>query len=59
LFPKWEIKFDLFLNTEILSEKNLKNIINVAGFESGIGDLRPEKATGQYGRFTLEGFKEI
>ena len=59
IFPKWEVKFNLYLNSEILSLAQLKTIIETAGFEFGLCELRPEKASGTYGRFTLEGIKEI
>jgi hypothetical protein len=59
IFHKWEVKFDLYLNTELLSIEQLKLIIDTAGFEFGLCELRPEKATGVYGRFTLESLKEI
>ena len=53
IFNKWEAKFNLLLNTEILSEVELKRIIERAGFEYGIGELRPQLATGICGRFEL------
>jgi|SRR6187551_3137254 len=59
IFPTWEVKFNIMLNTEILSEEELKRIIERAGFEYGIGELRPQLATGICGRFTLEEMKEI
>lgn len=59
IFRKWEIKFNLFLNVELLSEEDLKNIIEVAGLEYGFGEFRPENASGTCGRFTLENFKEL
>jgi hypothetical protein len=58
IFHKWEVKFDLYLNTELLSIEQLKRIVDTAGFEFGLCELRPEKATGTYGRFTLETLKE-
>lgn len=58
IIDKWEIKFNLYLNTELLPAKTLEKIIETAGFEYGMGDCRPEKVTGPYGRFTLESFKE-
>lgn len=59
IFNKWEVKFDLYLNSELLAIDQLKRIIETAGFEFGLCELRPEKATGTYGRFTLENLKEI
>ena len=58
IFQNWEVNFDLYLNTELLSIDQLKRIIETAGFEYGLCELRPERATGVYGRFTLEDLKE-
>jgi len=59
IFPKWELNFDLYLNTELLSEKQLVTILNTAGFEFGLCELRPQNASGTYGRFVLESINEI
>lgn len=58
IFPKWEVKFDIYLNIELLSEQEVEKVIEVAGFEFGLCELRPERASGTYGRFTLEKFQE-
>ena len=58
IFQKWEAKFDLYLNTELLSLDQLKQIIQTAGFEYGLCELRPGRATGTYGRFDVESIKE-
>lgn len=59
IFNSWEVKFESFLNTEILSEIELRRIIERAGFEYGIGELRPQLATGICGRFELVEMEEI
>lgn len=58
IFHNWEVKFNILLNTEILSEIELKRIIERAGFEYGLGELRPQLATGICGRFKLENMEE-
>ena len=58
IFQTWEVKFDLYLNTELLSIEQLKTIITTAGFEYGLCELRPGRATGVYGRFELVSIKE-
>lgn len=58
IFQTWEAKFDLYLNVELLSEQELTTIIETAGLEYGLCELRPERATGICGRFSLESFKE-
>lgn len=59
IFPQWEVKFEVLLNTEILSEMEFRRILERAGFEYGFGELRPQLATGICGRFNLEEMKEI
>lgn len=59
IFHKWEVKFKISLDTEILSEDEFKRILERAGFEYGVGELRPQLATGVYGRFELVEMKEI
>jgi hypothetical protein len=59
IFNIWEVKFEVLLNTEILSEIEFKRILERAGFEYGVGELRPQLATGICGRFKLEEMKEI
>ncbi len=59
IFNNWEVKFESFLNTEILSEIELRRIIERAGFEYGVGELRPQLATGICGRFELVEMEEI
>jgi hypothetical protein len=59
IFTKWAVKFDMYLQIEILSERQIKQILDTAGFEYGLGDLRPENATGNFGKFTVDSVKEI
>lgn len=59
IFNIWEAKFEILLDTEILSESDFKRILERAGYEYGFGDLRPQMANGIYGKFKLEDMKEI
>ncbi len=59
IFHNWQIKFDILLNVELLSERELEIIIRRAGFDFGMGDCRPELATGIFGRYSLELMQEI
>jgi len=59
IFQKWELEFEVYLNTELLSEKQLRTIIETAGFEFGFGELRPQNANGTFGRFFLESLEEV
>ncbi len=58
IFQKWEVKFSLILDTELLPEKDLEMILETAGYEYGLCELRPGRATGNYGTFTVEEFKK-
>jgi hypothetical protein len=58
IFTEWEIKFNLTID-EHLEEDELLLIIKTAGHYCGMGDLRPQKGTGTYGRFELKDMKKI
>ncbi len=58
IFHNWEIKFSLFLDTELLPEKELGIILETAGYEYGLCELRPGRATGNYGTFSVEKFEK-
>lgn len=49
-FPDWRTKILLKYNANVLSEAQILNLLNVAGFAVGVGEWRPEK-DGQYGCF--------
>lgn len=49
-FPSWRAKILVRYNQNVLSESQILNLLNVAGFAVGVGEWRPEK-DGQYGMF--------
>lgn len=49
-FTDWHAKILVRYNTNVLSEAQILNLLNVAGFAVGVGEWRPEK-DGQYGMF--------
>lgn len=49
-FTNWRAKILVRYNTNVLSEAQILNLLNVAGFAVGVGEWRPEK-DGQYGMF--------
>jgi hypothetical protein len=59
IFHKWEIKFGLYLDLELLPESDLKMILETAGYEYGLCELRPGRATGNYGTFELVEFTQV
>lgn len=49
-FSEWHAKLLVRYNANVLSEGQILNLLNVAGFAVGVGEWRPEK-DGQYGMF--------
>lgn len=49
-FADWSAKLLVRYNANVLSEEQILNIVNVAGFAVGVGEWRPEK-DGSYGMF--------
>lgn len=49
-FADWAAKLLIRYNANVLSEEQILNILNVAGFAVGVGEWRPEK-DGSYGMF--------
>lgn len=49
-FADWSARLLVRYNHNVLSEAQILNIINVAGFAVGVGEWRPER-DGQYGMF--------
>ena len=57
-FSKWEIKFKMFIDTDLLDVKDVHSLLTNAGLYFGLGDLRPGLATGNYGKFEVVEFNE-
>lgn len=49
-FSTWRAKVLVRYNANVLSEAQILNLLNVAGFAVGVGEWRPER-DGQYGMF--------
>lgn len=49
-FWPWEVDLRVRFNERAISEEQIANLLNVAGFAVGIGEWRPEK-DGQFGMF--------
>lgn len=49
-FPDWHTKILVRYNANVLSESQILNLLNTAGFAVGVGEWRPEK-DGAYGMF--------
>jgi hypothetical protein len=58
--PRWDVwgaKFELDLDSDVLSPEMANQLLNEAGTSIGIGDFRPEKR-GPFGRFRVVAFDE-
>ncbi len=49
-FPEWSAKLLVRYNANVLSEAQILNLLNTAGFAVGVGEWRPER-DGQYGMY--------
>lgn len=52
-FPQWETTLDIEFDAGILSAEMVANLCNIAGWSVGVGEDRPEKKGGQWGRFRI------
>jgi hypothetical protein len=57
-FSEWRAKILVRYNTNVLSESQILNLLNVAGFAVGVGEWRPER-DGQYGMFHVGTEREV
>ena len=57
-FDDWSAKFSLQINTEMLPEDFVAQLLNEAGMSQGIGDYRPNKS-GPFGCFRVTSWKPI
>src|SRR5258708_6770759 len=57
-FDVWSAKFNLVINTEMLTEEFTQQLLTEAGQSQGIGDYRPNK-TGPFGCFRITSWKPI
>lgn len=57
-FPAWHTKVLVRYNMGVLSESQILNLLNTAGFACGVGEWRPER-DGQYGLFHVATEAEI
>ena len=53
IIPKWACYVDVIFIKPILKEQTVTNLMAAAGIMQGIGDWRPGKGSGAYGRFEL------
>lgn len=56
MFHDWAMGFDAQLDTDLISEKLFREIVDAAGQRIGLGDFRPD-TKGPYGRFKVTEWK--
>lgn len=57
-FSAWRAKVLVRYNENVLSESQILNLLNTAGFAVGVGEWRPER-NGDYGRFHVATEQEV
>lgn len=56
-FDDWELKFVMDIDTEMMSAKLIREIIDASGKRIGLGDFRPA-CKGPFGKFVVTNWKE-
>ena len=57
MWDDWRLKFVLLVDTELMSVKLMRQIVDDAGKRIGLGDFRPDKK-GPYGKFSVSLWRE-
>lgn len=52
-FYDWELHFETQLETDYFSEQILYDVFKIAGDMAGLGDFRPSKGGGTFGKFNI------
>ena len=58
MFNDWQLEFTLELDTDFMTEKMLREIVDAAGKRIGLGDFRPA-CKGPFGRFVVTKWKPV
>jgi hypothetical protein len=53
IIPEWACRIRIDFLKPIITEQSVANLLAAAGFQSGVGDWRQEKGSGNYGSFRL------
>jgi hypothetical protein len=53
ILPEWACRIKIEFTKPIMREQSIANLLAAAGFQSGVGDWRQEKGSGNYGSFKL------
>lgn len=52
-FQGWKVSIEAIIDHDALTENDIRNLVNRAGFGCGVGEWRPERG-GEYGRFQVD-----
>jgi hypothetical protein len=52
-FDKWSTSVNIEYNANFFRLEQVYNLLRLAGFHQGVGEDRPEKSGGSFGRFTI------
>lgn len=53
IVPKWATRFEISFQEPLLTHETIAKLMSAAGEIVGVGDYRPEKGAGSYGRFRI------
>jgi hypothetical protein len=57
-FNDWKLNFSVKVDTELISVKLLRDVIDAAGRRVGLGDFRPD-CKGPFGKFVVTNWQEL
>jgi hypothetical protein len=52
-FPEWSISFQIEYNENVISQEQIANLLDLAGYSVGLAEWRPQK-NGSFGRFRIK-----
>lgn len=58
MFEEWSLSFEIGVDTEMMSAKVLRAIVDDAGKRIGLGDFRPD-CKGMFGKFVVTQWEEV
>jgi hypothetical protein len=53
IVPRWAVRADIQYVSPLLNDQSILNLLAAGGITAGIGDWRPEKGKGSYGRYVV------
>lgn len=57
-FDQWKLSMTLDIDTELFSDKSVRELVDIAGKRVGLGDFRPSRK-GPFGRFHVVSWKTV